>query len=90
MLLTSFMNDLKFFFADLPRVVTEIGCLVIRSIIAMRFINSRALVAVALAIFLNIGLYLHFKKSLGILPKSKLKIEKRLVVMGSCCGTENK
>ena len=62
MLLTSFIDDLKFFFADLPRVVTEIGCLVIGSIIAIRFINSGALVAVALAIFLNIGLYLHFKK----------------------------
>jgi ABC-type bacteriocin/lantibiotic exporter with double-glycine peptidase domain len=76
MLLTSFIDDLKFFFADLPRVITELGCLIIGSIIAIRFVNSQALIAVALSIFLNIALYFHFKKVLKVIAERQIENKK--------------
>lgn len=76
MMLTSVIDNLKFFFADLPRIIVEIFILIIGSLFYINIVDSLILYFMLLIIIANTCLYITIKKILFLISEEKIKIAK--------------
>lgn len=77
MLLTSYIDNLKFFFADLPRVLSEVLFLIMSSITVLVFIDNVFVIVIIFSLILNIILYIIFSKILEKQSKEELEINRK-------------
>jgi len=77
LLLTSYIDNLKFFFADLPRVLSEVIFLVVGSITILIFINNTFVLVIIFSMILNLFLYIIFSKILEKQSQNELEINKK-------------
>lgn len=77
LLLTSYVDNMKFFFADLPRVLSEVIFLIIGSITVLLFINNTFVFIIILSVIVNLILYIIFSKILEKQSKKELEVNKK-------------
>lgn len=77
LLLTSYVDNLKFFFADLPRVLSEVIFLIIGSITVLIFINNTFIFVIIFSIILNLIFYIIFSKILEKQSQNELELNRK-------------
>ena len=75
-LINTHIDDLKFFFADLPRVLVELGCLILGSLLVVQIMNTTALAIIIVAVVANAFLYVFFQKILDKIAREKTERNK--------------